>query len=151
MKCCEWRHFIWGLQYTNFAYKTGYQASYSSKNGLIEHTFKRKGSFYCACILMRNAHFALLNNQKDRICGHVRKFVTLSIIFWTIFIRFGSKLYRQIVGIPMGINCARLVADLFLFSYERLHVDQVDTVETFNSTSRYLDDLLNIIPISNKW
>ena len=36
-----------------------------------------------------------------------------------IFIRFGSKLYRQIVGIPMGINCAPLVADLFLFCYER--------------------------------
>ena len=23
-----------------------------------------------------------------------------------IYIRFGSKLYRQIVGIPMGTNCA---------------------------------------------
>ena len=36
-----------------------------------------------------------------------------------IYIRFGSKLYRQIVGIPMGTNCAPLVADLFLFCYER--------------------------------
>ena len=36
-----------------------------------------------------------------------------------IFIRFGSKLYRQIVGIPIGTNCAPLVADLFLFCYER--------------------------------
>ena len=36
-----------------------------------------------------------------------------------IFIRFGSKLYRQIVGIPMGTNCAPFVADLFLFCYER--------------------------------
>ena len=34
-----------------------------------------------------------------------------------IFIRFGSKLYRQIVGIPMGTNCAPLVA--VLFCYER--------------------------------
>ena len=33
----------------------------------------------------------------------------------TIFIRFGSKLYRQIVGIPMGTNSVHLVADLFLF------------------------------------
>ena len=32
---------------------------------------------------------------------------------------FCSKLYRQIVGIPMGTNCAPLVADLFLFCYER--------------------------------
>ena len=36
-----------------------------------------------------------------------------------IFITFGSKLYRQIVGIPIGTNCAPLVADLFLFCYER--------------------------------
>ena len=36
-----------------------------------------------------------------------------------IYIRFDSKLYRQIVGIPMGTNCAPLVADLFLFCYER--------------------------------
>ena len=42
-----------------------------------------------------------------------------------IFIRFGTKLYRQIVGIPMGTNCAPLVADLFLFCYERLYVVSV--------------------------
>ena len=35
------------------------------------------------------------------------------------FVRFGSKLYRQVVGIPMGTNCAPLVEDLFLFCYER--------------------------------
>ena len=36
-----------------------------------------------------------------------------------IFIRFGTKLYRQVVGIPIVTNCASLVADLFLFCYER--------------------------------
>ena len=34
-----------------------------------------------------------------------------------IYIRSGTELYRQIVGIPMGTNCAPLVADLFLFCY----------------------------------
>ena len=34
-------------------------------------------------------------------------------------IRFDSKLYRQIVGIPMDTNCTPLVADLFLFCYKR--------------------------------
>ena len=67
-----------------------------------------------------------------------------------IFIRFGSKLYRQIVGIPMGTNCALLVADLFSFFYERDFMlslsdnNQADIIEAFNSTFRYLDDLLNI-------
>ena len=67
-----------------------------------------------------------------------------------IYIRFGTKLYRQIVGILMGTNCASLVADLFLFCYERdfmtslSDVKQVEIIEAFKSTSRYLDDLLNI-------
>ena len=70
---------------------------------------------------MRNAHFSLQNNLKDLNCGHVKKFVMLSIIFYleNIFIRFGAKLYRQTVCIPMGTNCAPLVASLFLFCYER--------------------------------
>ena len=67
-----------------------------------------------------------------------------------IFIRFGSKLNRQIAGIPMGTNSARLVADLFLFCYERDFMlslsdnNQTDNIEAFNLTSRYLDDLLKI-------
>ena len=67
-----------------------------------------------------------------------------------IFIRFGTKLYRQTIGIPMGTNCAPLVADLFLFCYERDFMkslsreNQADIIEAFNSTSRYLDNLLNI-------
>ena len=67
-----------------------------------------------------------------------------------IYIKFGTKLYRQIVGIPMGTNCAPLVADLFLFCYERdfmtslSDVKQAEIIEAFKSTSRYLDDLLNI-------
>ena len=67
-----------------------------------------------------------------------------------IYIRFGTKLYRQIVGIPMGTSCAPLVADLFLFCYERdfmtslSDVKQAEIIEAFKSTSRYLDNLLNI-------
>ena len=56
--------------------------------------------------------FSLLNNIKDIICGHVRKCVRLSIILLdNIFLRFVSKLYRHIVGFPMGTNCVPLAAD----------------------------------------
>ena len=49
----------------------------------------------------------------------------------------------------MGTNCAPLVVDLFLFCYERDFMlslsDANQIIEAFNSTSsRYLDDLLNI-------
>ena len=59
-----------------------------------------------------------------------------------IFIRFGTKLYRQTIGIPMGTNCALFVADLFLFCYEKDFMKS-DIIDAFNSTSTYLDDLLN--------
>ena len=50
----------------------------------------------------------------------------------------------------MGANSAPLVADLFLVCYERdfmtsLSDDkQADIIDVFNTTSRYLDDILNI-------
>ena len=44
---------------------------------------------------------------------------TLHYLLDNIFIRIGSKLNGQIVGIPMGANWAPLVADLILFCYER--------------------------------
>ena len=55
-----------------------------------------------------------------------------------------------IVGIPMSTNCVPHVADLFLVCYERDFMlslsedNQSDVIEAFNSTSRYLNDLLNI-------
>ena len=74
----------------------------------------------------------------------------LTFLLENIYRRFGSKLYRQLVGIPVGTYCASLVADLFLFCYERDFMlslsddNQSEVIEAFNSTSRYLDDLLNI-------
>ena len=71
----------------------------------------------------------------------------LHYLLLNIFIGFGSKLYRQILGIPMGTKCAPLVADLLLFCYERDFMlslfdnIQTDIIEALNSTSRYLDDL----------
>ena len=50
----------------------------------------------------------------------------------------------------MGTNCAPLVADLFLFCYERDFMkslsreNQADIIEAFNFTLKYLDNLLNI-------
>ena len=48
-------------------------------------------------------------------CQNVRD--ALTFLLDNIFIGFGTKLYRQVVGIPMATNCAPLVADLFLFCY----------------------------------
>ena len=35
-----------------------------------------------------------------------------------IYVRFDEQCFRQMVAIPMGTNCAPLLADLFLYSYK---------------------------------
>ena len=44
------------------------------------------------------------------------------------------RLFRQVIGIPMGTNCAPLLADLFL-GHRRL-------ARSFNLCYRYIDDLI---------
>ena len=99
--------------------------------------------------VMTEMHFLLQKNPKKYhawSCQNVCD--ALTFLLDNIFIRFGTNLYRQVVGIPMGTNCAPLVADLFLFCYERdlmmsLSGDkQADVIDAFNTTSRYLDDIL---------
>ena len=101
--------------------------------------------------VMTEMHFLLQKRPKKYhawSCQNICEALTL--LLDNIFIRFGTKLYRQVVGIPLGTNCAPLVADLFLFCYERdfmmsLSDDkQADVIDAFNTTSRYLDDILNI-------
>ena len=116
---------------------------------LIEWTFKREDLPYIACN-ERQAFFTSEDTKRHKLwsCQNVCK--ALIYLLDNIYIRFGTKLYRQNVGIPMGTNCAPLVADLFLFCYERdfmtslSDVKKAEIIEAFKSTSRYLDDLLFI-------
>ena len=115
---------------------------------LFERTFKREGSSYLA-INDRNA-FSTSEKPKQYDawpCQNVCD--ALTFLLDNILIRFGTKLYRRVVEIPMGTNCAPLVADLFLYCYERdfmmsLSDDKQTFIDAFNTTSRYLDDILNI-------
>ena len=42
----------------------------------------------------------------------------LEFLVDNIFVVFGGKVCQQIVGIPMGTNCAPLLADIFLYLYD---------------------------------
>ena len=71
---------------------------------------------------------------------------TQAFLLDNIYIRFDTKLYRQIVGIPMGTNYAPLVADLFSFCHERDFMknlssdNQADVIKAFNLRSISVDN-----------
>ena len=48
----------------------------------------------------------------DNICKMIEFLID------NIFVQFGGRPFRQVIGIPMGTNCAPLLADLFLYSFE---------------------------------
>ena len=66
-----------------------------------------------------------------------------------IYVRFGGQLFRQTVGIPMGTNCAPLLADLFLYPYENEFLDKLikeskrKVARKVNLSYRYIDDLIS--------
>ena len=67
-----------------------------------------------------------------------------------IFVVFAGKVFQQIIGIPMGTNCASLIADIFLYSYEAEFVQSLLSAgrkrlaSQFNFTYIYIDDVLSI-------
>ena len=87
---------------------------------LIEGTFYMKeGKLHLACY-DKKAFFTSADHYRGYhlwSCQNVCD--ALSFRLFNIYIRLGSNLYRQIVGIPMGTNYAPLVPDFFFFCYER--------------------------------
>lgn len=67
-----------------------------------------------------------------------------------IFVTFGGRVFQQTVGIPMGTNCAPLLANLFLYYYEADFMQELlrkkdkKLAISFNSTFRYIDDVLSL-------
>ena len=74
----------------------------------------------------------------------------LEFLIDNIFVMFGEQIFQQTICIPMGTNCAPLLADLFLYSYESefiqslLRSDKNATAKSFNFTYRYIDDVLSL-------
>ena len=74
----------------------------------------------------------------------------LQFLIDNIFVIFGRLVFQQTVGIPMGTNCAPLLADLFLYSYEVdfiqgfLKKKEKKLARSFNFTFRYIYDVLSL-------
>ena len=49
----------------------------------------------------------------------------LEFLVDNIFVVYAGKVFQQTVGIPMGTNCAPLLADIFLYSYEAEYIQSL--------------------------
>ena len=119
---------------------------------LVKWCFDKSKSDYICSRVSKSFSKSFFSNETQK--GYINwtdaeTITALNYLLDNIYIRFGKQIYRQIIGIPMGTNCAPLIADLFLYCYEsqfmaKLQKDpnKQNLIETFNYTFRYLDDIL---------
>ena len=114
---------------------------------LIHKTFE-KNDFHNLVITSTKAYFG--EARENQLSFDYSTFVELfEFLIDNIYIQFGDRIFRQIIGIPMGTNCAPLLANLYLFSYEydflqSLTKRNIHHGKNFNLTFRYIDDLLSV-------
>ena len=76
--------------------------------------------------------------------------IMIEFLIDNIFVESGGVIFQQVIGIPMGTNCAPLLADLFLYSYEAEFIQTLiksgkrHLAKSFCFTYRYIGDVLSI-------
>ena len=71
----------------------------------------------------------------------------LEFLVDNIFVVFGGKVFQQIVGIPMGTNCAPLLADIFLYSYEAEFIQSLLSTSHTDTSMTYCQSITQILRI----
>ena len=87
-------------------------------NNLVHNTFRKKdGSVRYTHIKVTRAQGYFthdINGSGDNMYTADNICKMIEFLIDNIFVHFGGCLFCQVIGIPMGTNCAPLLADLFL-------------------------------------
>ena len=125
---------------------------------LITSIFDHKRETSRACILMvdKYGHHEWCNNPRKGLHGIKMQFTkeaiieAISSLVDNTYVKFAGRLWHQIVGIPMGTNCAGFLANLYCFTYELDYLVRVVDDNNFEMarellrTKRYIDDLVTL-------
>ena len=81
--------------------------------------------------------------------------LAIDFLIDNIYVRFGSSVFRRVIGISMGTNSVPLLADLFLHTFEydfmvKTRTQDITKAIQFSNTFRYIDDL-SIYSVLTMW
>ena len=125
-------------------------------NNIINNAFKHKNGAtrYTHIKVGRNKSYFTndpLNSDNIYTASDICKMIEFLVD--NIYVGFGGQLFRQTVGIPIGTNCALLLANLFLNSSKNEFLDKLikegkrKFARKFNLSYCYID---NLISFNNK-
>ena len=119
---------------------------------LYECFFHKNGNlrFQYVVIGYKDTYFVRDHSDAPQKYSDADVIKMLEYLIDNIFVEFGGWIIQQTIGIPMGTNCAPLLADLFLYSYEAefvqslLQAGKKHLAQQFNFTYRYIVDVLSL-------
>ena len=89
------------------------------------------------------------NKNKNGSFSSVDFLTYVNFLVDNCFVLYRDQVFQQIIGIPMGSNCASHLANIFLHVYERSFVQELisnnnfDHIHNSGAIFRYQDDLIN--------
>ena len=124
-------------------------AEIKSKFRLLFRTiFDREGKQFIN-VNQRKAFFSNSPNNSYKSFTELQLFQILEFILDNIFVKFGNDIYKQIIGIPIGLDSGQDIANLLLFQYESSYIDRIsrrdiNLARKFSLCDRYIDDLSSL-------
>ena len=100
------------------------------------------------------SYFAKNHSDSTKMFSETDIINMLEFLIDNIFVIFGGRFLQQTVGIPQCTNCAPLLAELFLYSYDAyfiqglLRKNEKKLARSFNCSFRYMYDVLLLINCS---
>ena len=109
-----------------------------------------KAAEYITCSDRSRTAYWSKSRSKDNLSLSASAIISMiNVIIDNSYVLFHDKVFRQIIGIPMGTNCAPYLANIFLHIYEYEYlvklVQQGDiiTARKLAQTFRYQDDCVS--------
>ena len=151
---CKINYFSVAKQCDTYDYSTLYTsiphpALKEALESLIQEAYRVRDSEYIVADTNGNAYWSDIpstSSAKHNITDEML-IAYVEYLINNIYVGIGNRVYRQCIGIPMGTDCAPLVANLFMFHYEYKYMRNLIKTnllraKSFCNTMRYIDDLL---------
>ena len=96
----------------------------------------------------RKAYFSSIKNKNFHPFTQRNLVQTLDFILDNIFVKFGDSIYKQVIGIPIGLDAGQDIANLLLYQYESSYIERIsktnlNLAKKFKTSARYIDDLFS--------
>ena len=120
----------------------------SKMKEFVDNVFQKSGKKF---INSSKNNTYLSKKRSDRSDASFSKdelITAIEMLIDNCYIAYKNCVYRQVIGIPMGTNCAPYLANIFLFMYESQYIKtlldrgQVKKASLLSNIFRYQDDAI---------